>query len=337
MTGAGWNVEAWSQPIAPEQPCGENLEDQLPLVALDALRLFGQSRPIDTDDTRKPVDWAEVRSLALEGLVRSHDLRLLGYLGTAALRTDGLAAFFDTLITASRWLETFWVEVYPQIDEDAIARRNALNCLADPMAVLDRLRRAVVVESRQHGRFSLRDIDIAKGNLQPGPSEGRPELAQIEAAFAEMPLEALTGLQDGTASALEAVTRIDAKMRDDGDAGVSFEALSQQLARLRLVVQAQVALRVPAAEEGAASGGVTGVAAASQSAPGTIGSRQDATRALEAVAEYFRRNEPSSPVPLLLDRAKRLVSKTFLEVLEEMAPDGLPGARAAGGLRESGE
>jgi hypothetical protein len=40
---------------------------------------------------------------------------------------------------------------------------------------------------------------------------------------------------------------------------------------------------------------------------------------------------------LLLDRAKRLVSKTFLEVLEEMAPDGLPGARAAGGLRESGE
>jgi type VI secretion system ImpA family protein len=236
MTGAGWNVEAWSQPIAPEQPCGENLEDQLPLVALDALRLFGQSRPIDTDDTRKPVDWAEVRSLALEGLVRSHDLRLLGYLGTAALRTDGLAAFFDTLITASRWLETFWVEVYPQIDEDAIARRNALNCLADPMAVLDRLRRAVVVESRQHGRFSLRDIDIAKGNLQPGPSEGRPELAQIEAAFAEMPLEALTGLRDGTESALEAVTRIDAKMRDDGDAGVSFEALSQQLARLRLVV-----------------------------------------------------------------------------------------------------
>ncbi len=336
MTGVGWDVEAWSQPITPEQPCGENLEDQMPLVALDALRLFGQSRPLDTDDTRKPVEWSEVKTLALEGLVRSHDLRLLGYLGTASLRTDGLPAFFDTLITASRWLESFWVEVYPQTDEDAIARRNALNCLADPMAVLDRLRRVVVVESRQHGRFSLRDIDIAKGNLQPGPADGRPELAQVDAAFAEMPLEALTQLQDGTAAALDAVTRIDAKMRDDGDAGVSFEALSQQLARLRLLVQAQVDLRAPAGADGAPDAGEAGGAAAA-GPPGTIRSPQDATRALEAVAEYFRRNEPSSPVPLLLDRAKRLVSKSFLEVLEEMAPEGLPGARAAGGLRESSE
>ena len=115
-----------------------------------------------------------------------------------------------------------------------------------------------------------------------------------------------------------------------------FEALSQQLARLRLLVQAQVDLRAPAGADGAPDAGEAGGAAAA-GPPGTIRSPQDATRALEAVAEYFRRNEPSSPVPLLLDRAKRLVSKSFLEVLEEMAPEGLPGARAAGGLRESSE
>jgi type VI secretion system protein ImpA len=55
---------------------------------------------------------------------------------------------------------------------------------------------------------------------------------------------------------------------------------------------------------------------------------------LDAAAEFFRRNEPSSPIPLFLERAKRLVSKDFLEVLADVAPDALPQARSAGGLRD---
>ena len=66
---------------------------------------------------------------------------------------------------------------------------------------------------------------------------------------------------------------------------------------------------------------------------GVIKSREDAIRALDAVAEFFRRNEPSSPVPLFCDRAKRLVSKDFLEVLADIAPEALAQARAAGGVR----
>jgi type VI secretion system protein ImpA len=34
-----------------------------------------------------------------------------------------------------------------------------------------------------------------------------------------------------------------------------------------------------------------------------------------------------------LDRAKRLVSKTFMEVLEDLAPDGVMQAKLAGGIR----
>jgi type VI secretion system protein ImpA len=69
-------------------------------------------------------------------------------------------------------------------------------------------------------------------------------------------------------------------------------------------------------------------------AVGAIRSRQDAIRALDAAAEFFRRNEPSSPIPLFLERAKRLVAKDFLEVLADIAPDALPQAKAAGGVRD---
>ena len=67
---------------------------------------------------------------------------------------------------------------------------------------------------------------------------------------------------------------------------------------------------------------------------GVVKSRQDAIRALDAVADFFRRTEPSSPIPLFLARAKRLVSKDFLEVLADIAPEAVAQARAAGGLKQ---
>ena len=89
-----------------------------------------------------------IRTIGYEGELTSRSResllsidRLLTYLATALLRTDGLPAFSQTLTVAAHWLETYWDHVYPVIDEDAIARRNALNCFADPMAVVDEQRK----------------------------------------------------------------------------------------------------------------------------------------------------------------------------------------------------
>src|SRR5262249_14853295 len=151
--------------------------------------LFGQVRPLEaapeTDaekELAKAREWNRIRDDALEGLSKSKDLRLLAYLGTAMLRTDGLPEFARVLTTASQWLESYWPQVYPLLDEYAIERRNALNCFADRMAVVDRLWRLPLVSSRVHGRFSLRDIDIARGLFPPGKNEARPEEAAIQDA-----------------------------------------------------------------------------------------------------------------------------------------------------------
>ena len=53
-------------------------------------------------------------------------------------------------------------------------------------------------------------------------------------------------------------------------------------------------------------------------------------RALDAVAAFFSKNEPSSPVPLLVERAKRLVAKDFLDVLADIAPEGFEQAKSRG-------
>jgi type VI secretion system protein ImpA len=322
--GARWEDQGLLQPISGEQPCGENLEDTPLLASFDTFRVFGQRIALDP----QPL-WPDIRSKALEALRKSKDIRLLAYLGTAALRTDGVPAFAETLTVASQWLTQHWTETYPLVDEDAILRRNALNCFADPIAVIDGLRRAPLVVSRQHGRFSLRDIEIAAGQVTPSDGDARPDGAQVNAAFAEMPLADLQSLDRSISEGLGALKSIGSAMGTAGpEATPDFDPLATQLLRLSRVLRAQLALR-----------GVTSVDATGSDAPietggavGPIRSREDAIRAMDAVAEFFRRHEPSSPIPLFLDRAKRLVSKNFLEVLADVAPDAVPRARAAGGL-----
>ena len=46
-------------------------------------------------------------------------------------------------------------------------------------------------------------------------------------------------------------------------------------------------------------------------------------RALDRICDYYSRNEPSSPVPLLLKRARRLATGSFVDILRDLAPDAL--------------
>jgi len=85
---------------------------------------------------------------------------------------------------------------------------------------------------------------------------------------------------------------------------------------------------------GAATAAGDATDAAAGGAVGAIKSRADAMRAMDAIATFFKQTEPSSPVPLFLERARRLVGKNFLEVLSDVAPDGMTTARAAGGIKD---
>jgi type VI secretion system protein ImpA len=188
---------------------------------------------------------------------------------------------------------------------------------------VDGLRKVPLARSRQHGTFSLRDL------------EGAVNEEQVRLAFGSMPVAELTELHESVVHAVASLKNIDGKMRDaaGSQATPKFEALIGQFAKMSQTLRAHVATHPEGA--GAASGDdSTNQPEGEGAAGGVIRSRQDVVRVLDAAADFFRRTEPSSPIPLLLIRAKRLVSKDFLEVLAEIAPDGVAQARAAGGLKE---
>ena len=54
--------------------------------------------------------------------------------------------------------------------------------------------------------------------------------------------------------------------------------------------------------------------------------------ALDRICTYYAQHEPSSPLPVLLQRARRLVGKSFIEIIEDVAPDGAGQFRHLGGV-----
>jgi len=333
MTG---EIQSLSEPISADAPCGVNLEDSQLLASFDAFRLFGQVTALEPAP-----DWTAIKARSVEALSQSKDLRVLAHLAAAVIRTDGAPEFFAALSAAAWWLENFWDVVHPLVDEDALVRRNALNCLADRLAVIDALRRSPLVVHPQLGAVSVRDVDLASGQLSaPGSDTHLPDEKHINAVFIGSPIVTISAALARIEDALAAVRRIEAAMVAHGgiEQAPSLEPLSAYLTRAQKIVRERIAAHPDAAQAGVAvssgNGADHGAVGRSAGPVGSVQSREDAIRALDAIAAFFRQTEPSSPIPLIVERAKRLVSKDFLEVLADVAPDAIAQAKAAGGIRE---
>lgn len=316
------------RPLSDDNPCGENLEDTQLLASFDGYRLFGATTPLGTE-----IDWREMRDKSLEALDKSHDLRLLAHYGAASARLEGWIGFLGSIAVAASWSRANWDAMFPRIDEDAILRKNALSCLSDRMAILDGLRRASIVEHKQLGKVTLRDVELAAGEVQPTATDTSPVSdSQITAVFTATELPPLQELATALATAITDLGAIETQMRDVGgsDASPDFDPLKVMISRVRKLVDAQLAARGVGETAATGEGGEAGAGGAL----GAIKSRADAMRAMDAIAAFFKQTEPSSPVPLFLERARRLVGKNFLEVLSDVAPDGVTTARAAGGIKD---
>jgi type VI secretion system protein ImpA len=324
----------------PEAPSGENLEYDPGFVELVRI---AQGKPEqqmgDAVVAGEEPDWRAVRSKALELLARSKDIRLAVYLTRALVRTDGLAGLSDGLALTHGLLERHWDTLHPQLDpeddNDPTMRVNTLVALCDEDAMLRAVRETPLVASRAIGRFSLKDVLVATGQLPaPASQDAPPETSIIDAAVMDADLEALQATAGALARARELAGSVEMVVTEKVGVGraADFSDLSNLLKQAGKVVNEWLLRRgVGVDEAGDAADGADGAA---RSMTGAINSREDVIRVLDRVCAYFAQHEPSSPVPLLLRRAKRLVSKDFLQILRDLAPDGVAQAEAIRGPDE---
>lgn len=68
--------------------------------------------------------------------------------------------------------------------------------------------------------------------------------------------------------------------------------------------------------------------------PDRLSSRDDVVKCLDLVVAFYDRTEPSSPIPHLARRVRRMVHMDFVELMEDLAPSGLKEFRLLAGVTD---
>lgn len=331
------DIEQLLKEVSPDAPCGENLEYDADYLALER-EIQGSPEQVMGDaviEAREP-DWADVGKRAIALFERSKDLRIGLHLTRALLLTKGMPGLQDGLTLLHRLVGDYWDSVYPQLDpdddNDPTVRVNILTALSDPESVLSDLRAVPLVVSRAFGPVTYRDVALAIGELKPVGDEKPTELNAIKAAFKDCDAEQLSAAAEAANAAMRRVGDIEVTLTEKvgvGDAA-DLSGLAKALKPIARFLAERLAdrgLGPAAADEETAAGAPAAAAptggAVRTVAVGDVGSREDVAKLLDKICEYFERYEPSSPVPLLLRRAKRLLGKDFLEIMRDLVPEGV--------------
>ena len=333
-----------------EAPSGMDLEYDTDFTTLTLANEPGEERVVgDSVIPAEDPDFAAVEKGALALLERTKDLRIAVMLANASLRTRGILGFEPVLAYMRACLQDYWDSVHPQLDaeddDDPTMRVNAVMGLTDRAGVLGSLRTAGITDSRAFGRFSLRDLQIAEGEMSPPAGmENVPTPQVISAAFQDTDdthIEAIVAALDRSLEHVKAIAGIfDERI---GSMGPDLDPVQRMLFEIRKRIGAYADTTAITVNDETASpeeAGATGApssppVAVASGAPGAIHSPEDVKRAIDRIVDYYARHEPSSPVPLLLGRARRLVSADFFTIMRDMAPQGVENVALIGGIEES--
>jgi type VI secretion system protein ImpA len=328
------------EPVPGAQPTGTNLEYDPAFAELERSVQGKPDQQIGQSIVPgEPPDWKAVEDKAIALSSRTKDLRVASHLLRALLNRGGYEGLSEGLAAVRGLLEQHWALLHPQLDpddnNDPTIRVNALAVLSDG-ATLTALRSAPLLRSRSFGKVGLRELAFASGELAPPADAPKWETAAIEAAFQDCPLPELDATSQALRACSEHVKAIEQVFADQtSSVGPDLSGM------VRLLRQAEQFLLPRLESRRAAEGGTNGVdgpvsiAAATSSGgaslSGEIRSREDVVRALDKICAYYSRHEPSSPLPLLLQRCKRLATMSFMEIVREMMPDGLSQVEAIAG------
>ncbi len=323
----------WLEPVSEDDPCGPDLEYDNDFLALSQA---AAGKPETQFAPAEPPDWRAVLSQAEELNTRTHDLRVANLWLRARLRLEGFAALAPGLRLFEQLMVRWWDELHPRPDDgDAYARVNLLNELASAESTLGDVRASLVLNDRAIGQISVRDIEIAMGDLVARDDESPPSRGAIESMLAD----AVADNPQVNTQATEALAALDALVeclstRLGYGEQPDFSALRSMLDSVA-AVSPQAASTDADADDLAGMLGDLGITDGEDEAPatgrrgrggaglGAIESRADAVRAIDLVCAYLEKNEPTNPAANLLRRAQRLIDRNFLQLVREFAPDAV--------------
>ena len=357
-------------PISGDNPAGEYLRYEGTYDTLqEQMREDDNLEQGDWQRETKAAEWRAVITTATEALAtKSKDLQLAAWLTRALVKRHGFAGLRDGFQLLRELQERFWDQLYPELEDgDAEFRAGPFDGLNSGLPLF--IRQIPLTQSGNGDAYSLlhwtdaQAVDnLARQNAeayQVAVDEGKVTGEQLNKAVVTTPRLFYETLFEDLRESVDACEQLD-RVADEkfGRIAPSFVAIKKTLdecfdlvRRIRKEKREKEGIRDEVAAIRQQADGAprqeyessTMMAAPTTVIAGNLPlepqSRADALRRLEAVAGYFRRTEPHSPVAYLVERAVRWGTMPLEEWLREIikSDDVLGYVKEHLGIKESGD
>jgi type VI secretion system protein ImpA len=329
------------KPIAGEVPCGRDLDSE---GDLDYLNFFASAESLlpmtyfevkDSDGNIKRFDPNSINlkaqlDAAKPLLARTRDLRLLVFLAKISILGRDLASFATCLEAIAVLLEQQWPAVHPRGENgDLSHRQSAIEAIDALPTVIIPLQFHPLFNSRRYGWISYRTCLVAKGEITPRGDDTILDAAALDQILDAADIAQLKEIARIFVALDATVGRIEKIWSEQNGSGpaLNLDRLSSTIEGIAGLFGAIVRRRDPDAvsavtedklgvEDSTAGGQPAGLSSVQR-----VTSIGAAARALDAVAAYFGRSEPSSPALLLVRQAQQMLGKSFAEALRILVPE----------------
>jgi type VI secretion system protein ImpA len=347
------DFEALLKPISEEKPSGEPMQYS---GLYDEIR---EARRADDPTISqgqwqtelKVADYRKVIDLATSALsTQTKDLQIGVWFSEALTRRLGFAGFRDGVHLLRRLEEDFWETLYPEIDEgDMEGRANAIDWMNKELAV--ELKKIPLtagdgftwIHWEESTRFDIpEDVETLDYDTQQKYNALRAQAETEKRKTGEQWrksknltnrafVETLNLTLEQCFNELNELDRVNEEKYDRNQVpGINdlkkamidiTGVVSKLLEEKRIEEPDPEDFAEEVTEEIGEDGEVVVVKKGAAVATGAIQSRQDALRRLADVADYFKRNEPNSPISSLIQRAVKWGNMPFDQLVQDIIKD----------------
>lgn len=321
------DIEALLLPVSDEEPVGPDLsyDPDFRRISRELDEVAAKDKPGDDPNV------GPAMQTAIDLLGRSRDLWIASHGACFALYAGDFDALNGLVKAMGGIASTFWDNCYPALDEGsdpAGGRREACRQLATIGRTVRHFERLNLPPLKSKGRLSFKDLAGAADESATGAQMIEQMAEAMRRAVDDTPVEdwqAFSAQLDTLLTELRALVGVFAEKVYSGQEP-DMTPFTTVIERVKGLSDAVIARKSPMpveemSMEAEASGG-----GAAPTVRGPISTRTQAIQQLEAVKAYFQQAEPSSPLPLLIDRVCRLANMGFMELMQNIAPNGLDDA-----------
>ncbi|ELI7922706.1 type VI secretion system protein TssA [Yersinia enterocolitica] len=328
------NFDALLAPINDVAPCGSNIEYE---QVYDDIRRARESDPDylpqgEWTTELRVADWAKVVKLSCKVLCEeSKDLQVACWFIEGITQQQGITGLLSGMAFLQQFASRYWDDCWPALAEDGHEfRQSSLNRLDRDLTLL---LKTYPMLGQQESSLDYWQKVVAwehqgapKTDDETSGDSDDFSMTSYNRWAAALSAEKLISLKDSLQELTAAVDIFEQQYSQ-----LTLDADSTALGQTRqVIVEMQEWAKRMIDRLGPINGEIATESSGEQplASPLYSGmtrhgmSRGEAINQILTIADFFRQTEPSSPLPLLLERAARWGEMTLTEWLEEMLQDG---------------